>query len=228
VFEKVDDNLRDANGYNLEAGYRGMSGYLRWDLSLFQLRYNNRLGMLVKKDGDGDAYYLRTNIGNSVTRGAELFVEYFLPFDNLNVSLFSSTAWQDARYKKAHLRVGDENVDIHQNKVESAPDIITRNGLNIRLPKGSISVLYSYTAKSYADALNTETPSASGAVGLVPAYSLIDINSTWKVTRSFVFRFNVNNVMDKNYFTKRPQFYPGPGIWPSDGRSFVATFGFSL
>ena len=108
------------------------------------------------------------------------------------------------------------------------PEIITRNGLNVRLPFGSISVLYSYTGKSYADALNTESPSANGAVGAVPGYGLIDINTTWKITPSLSLRFNINNMMDKQYFTKRPQFYPGPGIWPSDGRSFVATFGFLL
>jgi outer membrane receptor protein involved in Fe transport len=30
-------------------------------------------------------------------------------------------------------------------------------------------------------------------------------------------------ILDKQYFTKRPQFYPGPGIWPSDGRTFSGT-----
>lgn len=228
VFEKVDDNLRDADGYNMELGYRGTYGGFRWDLSLFQVMYNNRLGMLVQNDTDGNTYYLRTNIGNSRTRGAELFVEYFLPFDRVNISLFTSTAWQDARYKNAALRVGNENFDIGDNKVESAPEIITRNGLNVRFSAGSISVLYSYTGKSYADALNTETPSATGAVGVVPAYSLVDVNTTWKILPSLLFRFNINNVLDKQYFTKRPQFYPGPGIWSSDGRSFVATVGLVL
>ena len=228
VFEKVDENLRDANGYNMELGYRGISGALRWDLSLFQVLYNNRLGMLVESDSEGNTYYLRTNIGNSMTRGLEVFGEYFFPFGEWNISLFTSTAWQDARYRDASLRIGEANVSIHDNKVESVPEIITRNGLNVRLPFGSISVLYSYTGKSYADALNTESPSANGAVGAVPGYGLIDINTTWKITPSLSLRFNINNMMDKQYFTKRPQFYPGPGIWPSDGRSFVATFGFLL
>lgn len=228
VFEIVDDNLRDANGYNMEAGYRGTSGALRWDLSLFQVLYNNRLGMLVENDNEGNVYYLRTNVGNSLTRGLEIFAEYFLPFGEWNISLFTSTAWQDARYKQASLRVGNENVIIDNNKVESVPEIITRNGLNVRLAFGSVSLLYSYTGKSYADALNTEVPPANGAVGVVPAYGLIDINTTWNITPSFLFRFNINNVMNELYFTKRPQFYPGPGIWPSDGRSFVGTFSFML
>jgi Fe(3+) dicitrate transport protein len=36
-------------------------------------------------------------------------------------------------------------------------------------------------------------------------------------------RFNLNNVFDRQYFTKRPQFYPGPGVWSSDGRSATVT-----
>ncbi|WP_449435903.1 hypothetical protein [Pedobacter steynii] len=39
---------------------------------------------------------------------------------------------------------------------------------------------------------------------------------------------NVSNAFDKHYFTKRPQFYPGPGIWPSDGRTFSATVSLNL
>ncbi len=29
----------------------------------------------------------------------------------------------------------------------------------------------------------------------------------------------VNNLLDRQYFTKRPEFYPEPGVWPSDGRA---------
>jgi hypothetical protein len=33
---------------------------------------------------------------------------------------------------------------------------------------------------------------------------------------------------DKQYFTKRPQFYPGSAVWSSDGRSVVVTIGFNI
>jgi Fe(3+) dicitrate transport protein len=39
---------------------------------------------------------------------------------------------------------------------------------------------------------------------------------------------NINNVTNKQYFTKRPSFYPGPGIWSSDGRSLVVSVGFKF
>jgi Fe(3+) dicitrate transport protein len=134
----------------------------------------------------------------------------------------------DARYKDAYVRIGDTNVSVDDNKVESAPELISRNGLNIKFRTASLSLLYSYTAESFADALNTEAPSKNGSVGLVPAYGLFDINSSWKISDHVMLRVNVNNVADKQYFTKRPQFYPGPGVWSSDGRSVVVTMGFSI
>lgn len=227
TFERVDNSLEDADGYNFEVGYRGRSGQLQWDVGVFQLRYNNKVGMLSRTDQNGE-FFFRTNIGDALTQGVELFAEYIIPVNKVHVSIFTSTSYMDARYRKATVRVGDNNVSVDDNKVESAPEIITRNGLNVKFTRASISFLYSYTAKSYADALNIKMPSANGSVGLVPDYGLLDINSSWRLSDQVMIRVNVNNVMDKQYFTKRPQFYPGPGVWSSDGRSFVMTIGFSI
>lgn len=228
VYEQVDKNLKDAQGYNFEAGYRGTSKYFRWDVSVFQLRYNNRLGMLSLTDDNGEFYLYRTNIGNAITNGVEFFGEFSIPIKNATLSVFTSSSWMDARYRDAVIRVGDTNENIDGNKVESVPDIITRNGFNVKLRRASLSILYSYTAESYADALNKEKPSKNGSVGLVPAYGLLDINASWRITDHVMLRVNLNNAFNKQYFTKRPQFYPGPGVWSSDGRSLVVTLGFKV
>ncbi|MCB0574489.1 MAG: TonB-dependent receptor, partial [Saprospiraceae bacterium] len=87
--------------------------------------------------------------------------------------------------------------------------------------------LYSYTSESFADPLNTVTPSANGAVGLVPSYGILDLNASYRFGKMVV-RVSLNNLLDKQYFTKRPTFYPGPGIWSSDGRGFVASVALKL
>ena len=122
---------------------------------------------------------------------------------------------------------GKENRSIKGKKVESVPEIISRNGLNIKYKNLSASLLYSYTAETFADPLNTVEPSATGAVGIVPAYGLLDLNTSIRY-RKLTIRVNVNNLLDKQYFTKRPTFYPGAGIWPSDGRSLVVTVGVKI
>lgn len=219
IFERSDKNLKDAFGYNLELGWRGESGNFKWDVSAFRLQYNNRLGSISLEE-DSVFYILRTNIGHSTTQGIEIFGEYgFEPAENLRFNVFTSTSWFHARYHDASIRVGNQNRDIGGNRVESVPDWISRNGLNLKYKQLSVSLLYSYTAETFADPLNTVEPSANGAVGLVPSYGLLDLNATFRVFPNIILRLNANNLTDKQYFTKRPAFYPGPGVWPSDGRS---------
>lgn len=225
-YERTDPNMKDAKGYNLELGWRGAAGPLKWDFSAFSLEYNNRPGSLTSYSDLLDTVILfRTNIGDSRTNGLEFFAEYgFRISDNLHASVFTSTAYMDAQYLGDSVRVGSsENRSIAGNRIESVPEWISRNGLNIKFKKLSISFLYSYTGASFADPLNTATPNATGAVGLVPAYSLLDLNASFRATENLMFRISANNLTDRQYFTKRPAFYPGPGAWPSDGRSVVFT-----
>lgn len=230
IYDVSDKHLKDAYGYNLEVGYRGMLNDMRWDISAFSLLYNNRPGTLAgDATGDGAYYILRTAIGDAITNGLEIFVEYpLLQCEHAAVTVFTSTALFNSEYKKAQVRSGNENVNISGNKIESVPDIITRNGVTFRHEVFSISCLYSYTGESFADPLNTIKPSPSGSVGLVPAYGILDINASVKIFSKLLVRFNVSNVTNKHYFTKRPEFYPGPGIWTSDGRSVNCSVGFKI
>ncbi|MEO5603281.1 MAG: TonB-dependent receptor [Cyclobacteriaceae bacterium] len=226
VYESVNKDFKDASGYNLEAGFRGNSKSFNWDVTLYQLQYNNRLGSQATRDESGSFILYRTNIGNSKTKGAEIFAEYsFQLGKHLGLSLFTSTAFMKSRYEGAQIRSGENNININGNKVESVPDVITRNGLTIKSYFASISFLYSYTGETYADPLNTKVPTSTGAVGIVPSYGLLDINSSFKIAHNVKLRLNINNVSNKQYFTKRPSFYPGPGIWTSDGRSINLSLG---
>lgn len=229
TYEKIDKDLKDAYGYNAEIGYKGNTEHWKWDISAFQILYKNRMGMTYGTEANGAFYYLRTNIGDSRTNGIETFIEYDARLSQkASLSIFTSTAYMDARYLDATVRVGDKNVSVKDNKVESTPEWISRNGITFRYTKLSITALYSYTAKSYADALNTVKPSATGAVGLVPEYGLLDVNATYRLTKGMIIKVNINNLTDKQYFTKRPSFYPGPGVWSSDGRSVNLTLGLKI
>ena len=230
IYEKTDKNLEDAYGFNAELGWRGSAGGLKWDVSAFALQYNNRLGALAEPDPARDTFVLyRTNIGDSRTYGIEMFIEYgFHLTDEVFAGIFTSTAWFDAKYQGDSIRINSKkNESIEGKRVESVPEWISRNGLNIRFKNLSVSMLYSYTGKTFADPLNTVTPSATGAVGLVPSYGLLDLNASYRIHK-LTFRLSVNNLTDKQYFTKRPTFYPGAGIWPSDGRSVVLTVGVKI
>ena len=224
IYEKSSDNLKDANGYNFEVGYKSNFENLRVEMTYFQLLYKNRLGTLAQTDENGAFQIFRTNIGDSFTKGLEMFTEYYIRINDIaNFSVFSSNSLMEAKYLEAEILSGEKNVSIKGNFVESTPQFISRNGLTFRYRKLSVTSLFSYTAKSYADALNTVQASINGSVGLVPSYGILDVNATYRISSKILLKFNLNNATNKQYFTKRPQFYPGPGIWASDGRGFTLT-----
>ena len=229
IYETVNKDLEDAYGYNAEIGFRGTIKGFRWDITYYELLYKNRMGTQATQDENGTFILNRTNIGDSRTKGVEAFLQYTTAIGkHLNVTIFTSTGFLNAKYNDAMIRSGNNNVDISGNKVESTPELITRNGITLKSYFASITLLHSYTAKSFGDPLNTLAPSATGAVGIVPAYSLLDINSTFTVSPKIIVRLNINNIADKQYFTKRPTMYPGSGVWPSDGRSINLSVGLKI
>ena len=229
AYERIDKNLRDASGHNAEFGVEGRWAGWHVNLSGFDVLYRNRMGTLLQTDENGQAYTFRTTIGDSRTRGIELLIESQLAkVGRLVVSGFTSTAYMDARYTNARLSVGTENRSVNGNRVESVPRLTSRNGLTMRYRTASLTAQYSYVGLSYSDALNTPVVSANGAKGPVPAYSLWDLNATWRLGKLLTIRGSVNNVLNRQYFTKRPLFYPGPGVWSSDGRNAVLSVGIRL
>ncbi len=228
--EGSSKNLKDVTGYNAEFGVNGMIGStIKYDLTLFRLTQNDRMGTVTLLGAAGnDSLYYRTNIGNSKTDGVEFFLQWkIFQNEHTTVSFFTSTSYMDGRYTSGEMRdVNDKNKNksLKDKKIESVPAIISRNGLDISYKKFSLSVLYSYTDESYADPFNTVNTNKSGTIGLIPAYGLLDAGISYYLSEQIKIRVNGGNLLNKQYFTKRPTFYPGPGIWPSDGRSLQLTF----
>lgn len=229
AYEQVDKNLKDATGYNAEIGMDGYWQGLHVNVSAFYLPYRNRLGSLVLTNSGGQNYVFRTNVGDTRTKGVEALVEgQFVKTNQFALTGFTSTAYVDARYTNARVSTGVDNQTINGNQVESAPRWTSRNGLTARYRTFSLTAQFSYVSETFSDALNTPEPLANGSKGPVPAYGIWDLNTTWRINRHFTLRGSINNLLNKSYFTKRPTFYPGPGIWPSDGRTGVLTLGIKL
>lgn len=230
VYEQVNKNLKDAFGYNAETGVRGrILNHLQYDISLFSLLYKNRLGTIVLQDNSGQSYTYKTNVGDSRTNGIEFFVQYKFPIaTNLFAGLFTSSSYMHATYISGQVSTGTSNKSIVGNKVEAVPQYISRNGLDVLYKGFSCTLLHNFTSSSFSDALNTVTAPASGAKGFTPAYTIWDFNTSIKASSFFTIRAGINNILNKQYFTKRPTFYPGPGIWPSDGRNLNITLSLKI
>lgn len=226
TLERANKNLEDAFGYNAELGINGRAGsWLKYDVTLFRLVYKNKLGNTIQEE-DGVEYIYKTNIGDSGTNGVEFFAEA-VPVQSRDVylSFFTATSLMKSVYVDAIIAANGENTDISGNEVESVPRWISRNGLNVGYKNLRGTLQYSYVAESFSDPTNVIEPTANGARGIVPAYGIIDLNFSFRFADHFILRAGINNLLDKQYFTKRPLFYPGPGVWSSDGRSVVVSLG---
>lgn len=229
VINDIDPNLKDQTGYNLDGGYRGNIGeWLQFDLGAFELRYNNRVGLLPARfPGQNN---LQTNVGDSLHRGVEAYIEIdpILAIFNStpygSISFFTSSANVNARYVKwedprvltdvanalNYYRVG--------KLVENAPSQIHRYGLTYHYKKiFSISYLINDIGQAYSDALNSTLASANGQIGKIPGYIVRDVTFVWNFTEKLGFRGGINNLGNEKYFTRRAGGYPGPGILPGDG-----------
>jgi Fe(3+) dicitrate transport protein len=235
----IDPNLTDAKGLNMDFGYRGaLKDYLVFDVSLFHLIYDNRVGTIKQQYEDGTFYNLKTNVGGSTSSGAEVFGEFNITRAKGisarvgDISLFASYAFNDARYSDFKVVTVSNNELIETNykdkKVEYAPENILRAGLTYELKGFFTSLQYSYTDKLYTDANNTEAPSANGQNGLIDSYSIIDITAGYKHRSGLSVKGGVNNLGNENYFTRRAGGYPGPGVLPADGRTYFVTIGYLM
>jgi Fe(3+) dicitrate transport protein len=147
------------------------------------------------------------------------------------VSLFGSVGLTDARYRDLRVAtVGNGQVsetNLRDRYVENAPTFIGRFGLNYSLKRFTLTALMNRVGMAYSDANNTETPTANGQTGVIPAYRVFDVSASLNLKRVNV-RAGVNNLTDERYFTRRAGGYPGPGILPADGRTGYVSVGLQL
>jgi Fe(3+) dicitrate transport protein len=219
---QLDSLITDENGFNMDVGIRGkLWDWFSVDASVFLLRYNDRIGQY---EFPGSTTLFRTNIGNSRHIGMELFGELDI-FNMLQLreqpsklSLFVNLSMTDATYIQSDISA------IQDRKVEYVPNVMLRTGLNYRWEGLKTTFQVSYLSEQFSDATNSEfNPNA--LTGTIPAYFVMDFSAEYQF-KWFKLSAGVNNIADEEYFTRRAESYPGPGIIPATPRSFYASVGF--
>lgn len=231
----IDSELKDAKGFNLDIGYRGkVSNYLNFDIDYFNLHYNDRIGTITQTS-NGQNFQYRTNLGRSVSKGFEAYIEFdpVSAFMNSpkagNLSLFASLAFINATYRdfQTTSTVNGQIItgNLAGNLVENAPADIHRFGATYAKKGFSITWQLSSIGQTYADAANTRVANAAATTGLIPSYQVQDLSASFKFLKHYNIKAGVNNLSDEHYFTRRSGGYPGPGILPADGRMFYVSGG---
>lgn len=219
----VDEEIRDESGYNFDAGIRGgRAGFFNYDVSAFYLKYNDRIGSVLRADPETYRIYrFRTNISDSRNIGLEAFGEVnllplFGEISSATLNVFANLSLIDAIY------ISSDEKGINNNSVELVPPLSIKTGVSYSKDKFKFSYQFSYTHEHYTDASNAVfTPSA--IEGIIPSYYVMDLGASWEVSKYFGIEAGVNNLTNNHYFTRRATGYPGPGIIPADGRSVYLT-----
>ena len=230
---EVDPEIQDERGFNADLGARGgVAGLLNYDLSLFHLAYEDRIGTVLRSEPNPKfnnlverIFRFRTNIADARIYGLESFAEidlYRLLRQNTStrLSVFTNLALINAEYARS------EEPGITGNAVELVPEVNLRTGLTLGLGDFEAVYQFSWFGEQFSDASNAiRTPTA--IEGVIPAYQVMDLSLQYRLGRVRL-EAGVNNLSDTRYFTRRATGYPGPGIIPADGRSYYLTTGIRL
>lgn len=238
---QVDPNITDEDGFTADLGFRGRyKDVLAYDVSGFGLLYDNRLGEVLKSEtrinaiGEeietGSIIRFRGNIGTAFMYGLESFgnwslKETFLPEnDKLKMNLFMNLALTQSEY------LSSEENNVEGNQVEFIPAVNLKTGLNFGYADLLGSLQYTYLSEQFTDATNAPqdiNDNQRGIEGAIPTYDILDFSLSYTY-KKWKLEAGVNNVLNNSYFTRRATGYPGPGIIPSEPRTFYTTLQLKL
>ena len=219
----IDPDLEDEKGYSLDLGVRSdQTTLINYDVSVFYLNYNNRIGEVQFYDEQDRVLRKRSNIGQAIIQGLEAYGEADLiglawpAQDQWSGVVFNNLALIRSKYKSTDLP------GVTGKAVEFVPDVNLKSGLRLGYKKIKASFQYTYLSSQFTDATNSTEGGVSAIIGTIPAYSVMDLSLSYQHKKWRV-EGTVNNLADRMYFTRRATGYPGPGILPSDGRSYFLT-----
>ena len=224
----IDSNISDEKGFTSDIGIRGQLGNkVTFDASIYGLYYNDKIGEYETRNPNGSAAVVRyrSNIGTAVTYGFETMFDwslsktFFQNNENFIWNAFSNIAVTDSQYLKS------DAPNIQGNKVEFVPLFNVKTGTGIGYKNFMTSLQFTCVSSQFTEANNSKTDANDNTYGIfgeIPAYYVADISASYK-WRKWKLEAGITNLTNNSYFTRRATGYPGPGIIPSDNRTFYTT-----
>jgi Fe(3+) dicitrate transport protein len=219
----IDPDMKDEKGYSIDLGVRSQqTSFFNYDVSLFYLNYNNRIGEIQFYDESNRILRLRSNVGQAVIMGIESYAEadfykMMVPESkDFSTVLFGNFAFIKSEYKKSIM------LGVQGNQVEFVPKVNIKTGVRVGYKKIKGSFQLTHLTGQFSDATNAREGGISSVVGLIPAYTIMDVSLSYEF-KKFRVEGSCNNLANAMYYTRRATGYPGPGILPSDGRGYYLT-----
>ena len=224
----INPNITDEKGFTADFGLRGnIDKIVSFDLSFFNLSYQDRIGFVQRAYRDGSVKSERGNVGDANILGVESLIDLNLKeFSGINnnnylFNVFLNFSFIDSEYIKS------EEPGVTGKKVEFIPNSNIKTGLRFGYKNFLFSTQYTFLSSQYTDSSNAVAGNLSGVIGLIPSYEIVDISSSF-LTGRFKFELGINNLFDRAYYTRRATGYPGPGIITSPNRNIYFTTQFKI
>ncbi|WP_235946521.1 TonB-dependent receptor family protein [Flavobacterium silvaticum] len=223
----IDPNITDEKGFSADFGVRGNhNDKISFDASAFALYYDDKIGEYPTHNPNNAALDVRyrSNIGTALTYGVELLGDWkidktFFDIPDFSWNYFVNVALTDSKYLKS------DDVLVEGNKVEFVPLVNLKTGMGAGYKNFTAALQLTYLSEQFTDARNLpsdKNDNTLGIYGQIPSYYVADLSLSYKWKR-FRLEAGINNFTNNSYFTRRATGYPGPGILPSDPRTFYGT-----
>lgn len=137
---------------------------------------------------------------------------------------FVNSSFSESKYIRSKI------VGVEGKRVQFNPQVNLKTGINFGYKNFLAALQYMYVSEQFSDDSNSpqlKQEDTYGIRGAIPAYGIMDFSASYTYKR-YKLEAGINNLLNDYYFVRRATGYPGPGIIPSDPRTFYVTFGFKL
>ena len=139
-------------------------------------------------------------------------------------NVFTNSALTTSEYLKSNAP------NVQGNEVEFVPLINFKTGTSVGYRNFMTSLQLTYVSSQFTEATNSITDNNDNTYGIfgeIPSYYVADFSASYK-WKMLKLETGVTNFTDNKYFTRRATGYPGPGIIPSETRTFYTTLEFTF
>ncbi|MBI5937154.1 MAG: TonB-dependent siderophore receptor [Betaproteobacteria bacterium] len=204
----VDQQLDAERSTNFEIGVRGTVRRLSYEATAFYMDFSNQI---IPQSESGGVGATVTNAGETLNQGLEGAMGYDL---GAGWSVDANATWvPTAKFNSTKIVGG---IDRNGNRLPYAPELTANLALTYKAGGLKTSLSATHTSSQFVDPENTKPESIDGRRGEIPAYTTLNLNTRYSVSKQLSVFGTVRNVLDKNYIASRNP----DGIFPGAGRNF--------
>lgn len=213
----IDQQLDGEFSWNYEIGIRGIGNdYFDYELTTFIMDFSNQIIPISEASGGVGklAGITQINGGSTLHRGIEagatLDIAKLGNFkDDIGIKFNTNFTYTQATFGEDRRLVNPfdkfDTINVNGNTLPYAPKYLISSALDITT-NFDLNVRFSltYVSDQFGDEVNSINPSSNGRIGLIPSYTLIDVNLDYYVeTIGSSIYLNIKNLSDQRYITTR-------------------------